>query len=92
MRNVAKLQGSHIYINEDLCPASQEKKKAQLPLLKKAMSEGKIAYFRHTELIVKERSTQLKAIPSSTENQNEARSDDTVGGLAAGGGGGGLSR
>lgn len=34
MRNGTKLKGTEIYINDDLCQASQEKKRAQLPLLK----------------------------------------------------------
>ena len=55
MRNVSKLWGSRIYINEDLCPASQEIKKAQLSQLKQAKAEGKIAYFCHTKLIIKDR-------------------------------------
>ena len=78
MRNVAKLRGSRIYINEDLCPASHEKKKAQLPLLKKARSEGKVAYFRHTKLIVKERNTQLTTSLAPNDDRNEARSPDVM--------------
>lgn len=57
MRNVARLRGTQIFINEDLCPASQNVRKALLPQLKKARSEGKIAYFRHTKLIVKDKSS-----------------------------------
>ncbi|MPC49195.1 hypothetical protein E2C01_042991 [Portunus trituberculatus] len=34
MRNARKLKGTGIYFNEDLCPASQEIVKNQLPLLK----------------------------------------------------------
>lgn len=55
IRNAAKLRGTRIYINEDLCPASQEVRRAKLPLLKQAKSEGKIAYFNHTTLIIRER-------------------------------------
>lgn len=36
MRNASKLKGTRIYINEDLCPASQEIVKSQLPLLRQA--------------------------------------------------------
>ena len=57
MRNVRKLRGTRIYINEDLCPASQSIKKAQIPLMKQARNEGKLAYFRHTKLIIKERTS-----------------------------------
>lgn len=55
LRNARKLKGSGIFINEDLCPASQEKKNQQLPTLQRARLEGKIAYFRHTKLVIKER-------------------------------------
>ncbi|MPC72157.1 Protein unc-13 C [Portunus trituberculatus] len=55
LRNVTKLKGTRIFVNEDLCAASQELRKFQLPMLKQAKSQGKIAYFRHTKLIVKDR-------------------------------------
>lgn len=48
MRNARKLKGTPVFINEDLCPASQELVKGQLRQLKQARSEGKIAFFRHT--------------------------------------------
>lgn len=40
-----------------ICLASQNIRKAQLPQLKKARSEGKVAYFRHTKLIIKDKTT-----------------------------------
>lgn len=55
MRNLTKLRGTRIFVNEDLCPASQRIRAAQLPQMKQARSEGKIAFFRHTRLIIKER-------------------------------------
>ena len=55
IRNARKLKGTGIYINEDLCLASQEKVRNQLPLMKQARSEGKIAYFKHTRLVIKDR-------------------------------------
>ena len=57
LRNVTKLRGTRIFINEDLCPASNNIRKSQLPQLKQARSEGKVAFFRHTRLIIKERTT-----------------------------------
>ena len=54
MRSAKKLRGTNIYINDDLCAASQGIKKAQMPQLKQARAQGKIAFFRHTKLIVKE--------------------------------------
>lgn len=55
LRNARKLKGTGIYINEDLCPASQEIIRGKLPLLKQARSEGKIAYFKYTRLIIRDR-------------------------------------
>ncbi|MPC34729.1 hypothetical protein E2C01_028130 [Portunus trituberculatus] len=42
IRNARKLKGTRIYINEDLCPASQELVKVQLPELHKAKDEGSV--------------------------------------------------
>lgn len=61
MRNARKLRGTRIYINEDLCPASQSIKRDQLPFLKQARSEGKVAYFRGTKLVVKDRGLASRA-------------------------------
>lgn len=65
MRNTNKLSGTKIYINEDLCPASQTILRSQLPQLKKARSEGKVAFFRHTTLVIKEKTTTNAAPPSN---------------------------
>ena len=66
LQNSKKLKGSQIFINEDLCEGSRAKRRAQLPQLKQARAEGKIAYFSHTKLIVKERSP----IAAGTTNVN----------------------
>ncbi|KAK3893781.1 hypothetical protein Pcinc_002416 [Petrolisthes cinctipes] len=58
IRNASKLKGTGIYINEDLCPASLKIKKKQFLLMKKAREDGKIAFFRHTRLIIRERIDQ----------------------------------
>lgn len=58
MRNARKLKGTGVYINDDLCPASQQVKRDQLPLLKQARQEGKVAYFKYTKLIIKDRMGQ----------------------------------
>lgn len=57
MRSSRKLKGSGIYINDDLCAASQQKKKEQMPMLREARARGKIAYFKHTRLIIRDRQT-----------------------------------
>ncbi|KAK3877108.1 hypothetical protein Pcinc_018160 [Petrolisthes cinctipes] len=54
MRNARKQKGSGIYIDEDLCPASQEVRKSQIPLMKHAREEGKIDFFKHIRLIIKD--------------------------------------
>lgn len=61
LRNARKLKGTGVYINEDLCPASQELKNSQIPLMKKAREEGKIAFFKFTKLIIKERGDQVRS-------------------------------
>ena len=55
LRNSNKLKGSNIYINEDLCENSLEIRRGKLPELKLARSQGKIAYFVHTKLVIKDR-------------------------------------
>lgn len=75
IQNFSTLRGKRVYTNEDLCPASQEIRKAQLPRLKQAKGEGKIAYFRHTKLIIKERyanSATSEPEPTTTRNTSEA--------------------
>lgn len=71
LRNARKLKGSDIYIDEDLCPASQNIRRNQLPLMKKAREEGKIAFFRHTRLIIKDRSNNYH-LPSSGSHSGVA--------------------
>ena len=72
MRNARKLKGTNIYVNDDLCPASQEKRRQQLPHLKQARSEGKIAYFRHTKLIIREREPVLDAHQRSSPEEPDS--------------------
>lgn len=43
LRNARKLKETGIFINEDLCAASQAKEQSQFPLMKEARSQGKIA-------------------------------------------------
>ena len=55
MRNARKLKGTNIFMNDDLCAASQAVKNAQMPQFKQARAQGKIAFFRHTRLIIKDK-------------------------------------
>ena len=77
LRNARKLKGTGIYINEDLCPASQALKNSQLPRMKQARLEGKIAYFRHTRLIIKERTTQPPQNTGPTIPHGDSRRTDS---------------
>ena len=45
LRNRYLLEGSNIYVNEDLCVASIAKCRQQLPELQRSKNEGKIAVF-----------------------------------------------
>ena len=55
LKSARKLKGTNIYINEDLCEASLEKRREQLPRLKAEREKGNIAYFSHTRLVIKRR-------------------------------------
>lgn len=84
LRNVHKLRGTRIFVNEDLCPASHNIRKAQLPAMKQAKSEGKLAFFRHTKLMIKEK--------PSVNQPNEPLGQDVSAGLVRGGGSSGGGR
>lgn len=68
LRNSPKLKNTNIYLNEDLCEASVQVRKAQLPELRKARAEGKIAYFSYTKLVVKERRERTRRISTSADS------------------------
>ena len=89
MRNVFKLRGTRIFINEDLCPASQSIKKSQMPLLIQARSEGKVAFFQHTKLIIKEKSSAptCEAPVGMIHGSSSALTDTPVRGVDGGGDG-----
>ena len=80
MRNAKKLKGTNVFLYEDLCPASQAVKMAQMPLLKQARAQGKVAFFRHTKLIIKERNSVVE----DGEGQRSTRAVGAVGGTTDG--------
>lgn len=67
IKNSSRLKNTHIYINEDLCEASVQLRKAKLSELRKAKAEGKIAYFSHTKLIVRDRRERSGETADSSE-------------------------
>ena len=54
LRNSRKLKGTNVFINEDLCEASMVKRRDLLPQLKQARGQGKITYFSHTRLVIRD--------------------------------------
>ena len=94
MRNAKKLCGTNIYFNDDLCAASQAIKDAQMPQMKQVRAQGKITFFRHTKLIVKDRHCEEKSSVAqhsyvnkapSTSDHDQQRDDAVAGGTLAGG-------
>ena len=53
-RNRRNLMGTNVFVNEDLCPATQEIRRQQMDALKEARQNGKIAYFNYRTLVVRE--------------------------------------
>ena len=80
LRNAHKLKGTRTFVNEDLCQTSLNKRKEQLPLLQQARREGKIAYFSHTKLIVKEKvqTTPASLVPSASDQPTSATANPTL--------------
>ena len=54
-RNASKLKGTRIYVDDNLCKASQAKSRDQLSILWHDGSEGAVALFSHTRLVVRQR-------------------------------------
>ena len=67
LMNSKKLKGSSIYFNEDLCEQSINKRKEQLPKLQAARRQGKIAYFQHTKLIIKDKRNLALETPETVD-------------------------
>lgn len=97
MRSARKLRGTNIYINDDLCTASQAIKNAQMPQLKQARAQGKVAFFRYTRLIVRDSTTRGESQPGRSQGGTGVAAVDggsrapaaaaaTAAGVVAGGG------
>ena len=72
LRNSNKLKGSNIFINEDLSDSSIKKRKDLLPKLHEARRNGKVAFFRHTKLIIRE-SGSISTAPVENTTDGESR-------------------
>ncbi|KAK4316251.1 hypothetical protein Pmani_012572 [Petrolisthes manimaculis] len=73
LRSSARLKNTNIYINEDLCESSVQIRKEQLPALRRAKAEGKIAYFNHTTLVVRDRGAASDSSVVGVRDRGEAR-------------------
>ena len=67
LRNARKLRGS-IYVYEDLCPESQRIKREKYDDYRKAKSEGKIAFFRGSRLVIRPRHSNTEDSAHSQPN------------------------
>lgn len=83
MRRGKHLKGTNIFLNEDLSSASLAVRNAQLPMYKQAKADGKIAFFRHTKLIIREKQSE-----DGARRQGQRRTEDATDDRLAGGEGG----
>lgn len=88
MRNARKLRGTNIYINDDLCAASQAQRNAQMPQLKAARAQGKVAYFRHTRLVIKEKMNDQRDLEETASARGGARGEHAAAPVAGADGAG----
>ena len=67
------LKGTNIFVNEDLCEATMQAKKAQLPALRLARDLGKIAHFIRSRLVIRDRKVHPQASDGSSSQSASAR-------------------
>ena len=78
LRNAPKgLKGTKIRISEDLCAASLLKRSDQWSKYIDAKKNNKIAYFRHTKLIIRDRPPQSDSATGGTGAGASSRDDAT---------------
>ena len=65
LKRAKNLKGTNLYINEDYSDKVRQKRKELLPKLREARTQGKIAYLRFDQLVVRERNE-----PAPGENVN----------------------
>ena len=66
-RKKVNLKGQNIFIKEDFCKETLEIRKNLSPKLKEARSEGKIAFLRYRELVIKP--GRFKGYQSTTDDE-----------------------
>lgn len=85
LRNSAKLKNTDIFVNEDLCEASILVRKSKLPELKKARLDGKIAFFNHTRLVIRDRKEKNETGSRSENPGHPTAGENSVLPLGVGG-------
>lgn len=80
IRNTRKLKGTGEYIKEDLCGASQAIKQSNIPLMKQARLQGKAAYFKHTEVVIKDRMREYSSVSNELTGAASSETDDAPAG------------
>ena len=73
MRNGKKLKGSMVYVREDLSNRVLNKRKELMPQLREARESGKIAYFKYDKLVIKDRQSPSRDIPSADQVDEPTR-------------------
>ena len=68
LRSSGKLKGTNIFLNEDLCKETVLIRKNKIPELNELRNRGYIAYFRGTEIIKRERTTNRSENTSEPVN------------------------
>ena len=71
LRNSWKLKGTQTFINEDLSEVTMQNRKEKMQDFKTARQQGKIAYFKKDQLIIKERKNE-RATATTPKSQRNA--------------------
>ena len=73
LRSGKKLQGSSMYVREDLSEKVLAKRKAQLPQLREARQNGKVAYFSYDKLVIKDGDRRPTESADSTPAESQPK-------------------
>ena len=75
LKSASKLKGTNTFINDDVCEITNTKRIKQLPELKEAKRNGKIAYFIGSKLIIKNRPQSTPSAPLQTPTTHNTQRD-----------------
>ena len=77
-RNRRKMKGTHIFINEDLCPGTVKARKDKMPDYRAAREAKQYAYFNYRTLVVKEWRPPITAHRTQPPSQTTRSSHQNV--------------